>query len=100
HRRTLIPPFALIPDNVHLTSTSAPHQQIFPPVPIHITPAHSRPQLAQLVRQQRLPRKIIILFFMMAVLEQLAHVLVNWLLVVGCWLLVGSWRFLGAWSLE
>src|SRR6185437_11636563 len=33
----------------------APYHQILPPVPVHVPPPHSRPQLAQFARQQRLP---------------------------------------------
>src|SRR5437773_7341893 len=63
-------------------------------------PRHPRPQLTELLRQQRLTLKIIILLLMMHVPNQPAHILKHRLRFgVGSWQLeVGS--FFGAWSLE
>src|SRR5205814_8865773 len=83
HRQALKLAFALIQENFQLTSTPASHQQILPPISIHITPAHSRPQLAQLVRQQRLALEVVEFLLVMGVLKQLTLVFVQGLRVEG-----------------
>src|SRR5205814_8807754 len=86
----LEPTTAIVAIHRHSPPTPAADNQILPPVSVHVIPRHSRPQLAQLPRQQRLPLKIVELFLMMAVLEQLTHILVNGLMVDGGWWMVGT----------
>src|SRR5207249_1178648 len=77
----------------------AADDQILPTVSVHVMPPHPGPQLTELLRQQRLPLKIIKLLLRMHVMNQPAHIL-KYRLRFG----VGSWKlevgsFFGPWSL-
>src|SRR5688500_1387182 len=67
-------PLAIIPIHTQASALAAADEQILVAIAIHIKPTDARSALAELMGQERLPRKIVISLFAVHVSEQMAHI--------------------------